>query len=349
VSAERGVKKYVLAAAVSPLALAASVAFAAGASASTTSTAAAAVEVACGQATATVGTSLGDGQSLSAEQLGNARTIYEVGVQLGIPAFGEEIAIATAMQESGLINLTTATNYDSLGLFQQRPSQGWGTPAELTDPTYAAKAFYDALLKVSGWQQVPLTVAAQDVQQSAFPDAYAKWESPADSLVASFGGGADTCPTSDGDGQTTTSPVALPVGFSLPAGTPAQVVTAIEYELAQLGKPYIYGGAGPTGYDCSGLVQEAYLAAGISLPRTTYQQVDSGTPVYSANQLQPGDLIFTAGSDGTDSNPGHVGMFLGGDLVEDAPHTGANIEISKFDGGYWNVSAVAFRRIVKQV
>ena len=91
---------------------------------------------------------------------------------------------------------------------------------------------------------------------------------------------------------------------------------------------------------------EAYLAASISLPRTTYQQVDVGTSVYSASQLKPGDLIFTAGSDGTDSNPGHVGMYLGDDLVEDAPHTGANIELSKFDGGYWNESAVAFRRIV---
>jgi len=183
------VKKYILVASVSPLALAASVAFAAGASASATSTAAAAVEVACGQAAATVGTSLGEGQSLSAEQLGNAKTIYDVGVKLGLPPFGEEIAIATAMQESGLINLITATNYDSLGLFQQRPSQGWGTPAELTDPTYAAKAFYNTLSEVSGWQQLPLTVAAQDVQHSAYPDAYAKWESLASSLVASFGGG----------------------------------------------------------------------------------------------------------------------------------------------------------------
>lgn len=339
-------KKYALAAAAAPLALAACVAFAAGASASTTGTAAAAIEVACGQAPATVGTSLGGGQSLSAEQLGNAQTIYEAGVQLGIPAFGEEIAIATAMQESGLINLTTATNYDSLGLFQQRPSQGWGTPAELTDPTYAAKAFYHALLEVGGWQQLPLTVAAQDVQRSAYPDAYAKWEPLADSLVASFGGGANACPTSDGDGQTTTSPVPLPVGFSLPAGTPTQVAAAIEYEVAQLGKPYIFGGTGPTGYDCSGLVQQAYLAAGISLPRTTYQQVASGTAVYPADQLKPGDLIFTAGSDGTAANPGHVGMFLGNDLVEDAPHTGANIEVSKFDGGYWNVEATAFRRIV---
>jgi len=90
---------------------------------------------------------------------------------------------------------------------------------------------------------------------------------------------------------------------------------------------------------------ESYLAAGITLPRTTYQQVGSGTPVYSASELKPGDLIFTAGSDGTAADPGHVGIFLGDDLVEDAPHTGADIQLSKFDGGYWSVSAVAFRRV----
>jgi cell wall-associated NlpC family hydrolase len=126
-------------------------------------------------------------------------------------------------------------------------------------------------------------------------------------------------------------------------------VTAVEYAIEQLGKPYIYGGTGPTGYDCSGLVMEAYLAAGISLPRTTYQQVDSGSAVYSVTtsaQLKPGDLIFTMGSDPEGDLPGHVGMYIGDDLVIDAPHTGANIELSKFDGGYWNVDAVAFRRII---
>jgi cell wall-associated NlpC family hydrolase len=95
---------------------------------------------------------------------------------------------------------------------------------------------------------------------------------------------------------------------------------------------------------------EAYLAAGITLPRTTYQQVDSGTAVYDVTtsaQLQPGDLIFTMGSDPEGDLPGHVGIYIGDDLVIDAPHTGASIELSKFDGGYWNLDAVAFRRIIK--
>jgi cell wall-associated NlpC family hydrolase len=88
----------------------------------------------------------------------------------------------------------------------------------------------------------------------------------------------------------------------------------------------------------------AYQAGGISIPRTTYDQVYAGTPVYSDTQLQPGDLLFVPGSDGTTEHPGHVGMYLGDNLVIEAPHTGANIEIMPF-AGYWQQSTVAIRRI----
>jgi len=299
----------------------------------------------CATGSAEVGADLGDGEKLTQDMMNNASIIYQVGVGLGVPQYGEIIAIATAVQESKLANLDYGDR-DSLGLFQQRPSQGWGTAAQIMDPVYASTQFYNALLKVPNWQSLPLTVAAQDVQESGFPDAYAQWQSIATEIVNTLSGASTDCATSDGDGQTTTSPTQLPTGFSLPAGTPTQVVTAIEYALARLGLPYVYGGTGPSGYDCSGLIMEAYLAAGISLPRTTYQQVYSGTPVYNPSQLKPGDLIFTAGSDGTAASPGHVGMYIGDDLVVDAPHTGTYIELSKFDGGYWNVEAVDFRRIV---
>jgi cell wall-associated NlpC family hydrolase len=89
----------------------------------------------------------------------------------------------------------------------------------------------------------------------------------------------------------------------------------------------------------------AYAAAGISLPRTTFQQVDVGTPVYTLSQLQPGDLIFTAGSDGTPTNPGHVGIYIGEGLVVQAPKTGLNIMITPLKG-YWSQNAVAMRRVV---
>jgi hypothetical protein len=120
-------------------------------------------------------------------QAENAQTIVSVGAQLGVSRRGKVIAIATAMQESKLYNLDVAVDYDSLGLFQQRPSTGWGRPDQLTTPSYAAKAFYARLLDTqSDWGC--LTCAAQRVQGSAFPDAYAQWEGLADSVVSALGG-----------------------------------------------------------------------------------------------------------------------------------------------------------------
>jgi len=124
--------------------------------------------------------------SWSATQVGHAATIVVAGAGLGVPRWGWVVAVATAMQESSLHNLGhlgQGNDHDSLGLFQQRPSQGWGTPAQLLDPAYAATAFYRRLLQVPGWQQLPLTEAAQRVQRSAYPDAYAKWQAEATALV----------------------------------------------------------------------------------------------------------------------------------------------------------------------
>jgi hypothetical protein len=117
----------------------------------------------------------------------NAATIVQVGVALAIPERGAVIAIATAIQESKLYNLGDLganNDHDSLGLFQQRPSMGWGTEAQVTDPVYASTAFYLALKHVPGWESMELTVAAQRVQRSAFPYAYAQWETDATALVA---------------------------------------------------------------------------------------------------------------------------------------------------------------------
>ncbi|PYC82571.1 hypothetical protein C7C46_09410 [Streptomyces tateyamensis] len=293
------------------------------------------------------GTITADGQSLTSEQINNAAIIYQVSGGLGLPPQAAVIAIATAMQESSLINRPDG-DLDSVGLFQQRPSQGWGSPAQLVDPVYASKAFYAALAKVPGWEALSVAQAAQRVQGSAYPDAYAKWEDLAKRLVGTVSGGAANCAgtNGDGDGQTITNPVALPAGFSLPAGTPVQVVTAIQFGISKLGMPYQWGGTGDPSYDCSGLMMRAYEAAGLTIHRTTYEQVYDGTPIYSASQLKPGDLIFLAGSDGTPTNPGHVGMYLGSNLVLDAPRTGKNIQITSFTGGYWDNEAVAFRRIV---
>ena len=281
---------------------------------------------------------------LSAAQAANARVIYDVSASDGLPARAAVIAIATAMQESRLQNISYGTA-DSLGLFQQRPSMGWGSPAQIMQPVYAAQKFYSALTAVPGWQSLPLTVAAQDVQQSGYPGAYAQWQPLAQTLVSQFSGQTASCATDNGRGVPASGSTHLPRGFTLPAGTPPAVVTAIAYAAAQLGKPYIWGGTGPVGYDCSGLVMMAYRAAGISLPRTTFQQVTVGTPVYSLGQLQPGDLVFAAGSNGTPAQPGHVGIFIGDGLVIEAPQSGEPVQVQQLDGGYWNRQTTAIRRI----
>ncbi len=119
---------------------------------------------------------------LTTEQRGNAARIVAVGQAMAVPQRGQIVALATAMQESRLRNIDYGDR-DSLGLFQQRPSQGWGSPAQVTDPVYASRKFYNWLISIPGWQTMPVTVAAQKVQRSAFPNAYAKWEALARALV----------------------------------------------------------------------------------------------------------------------------------------------------------------------
>ncbi|MDQ1036336.1 hypothetical protein QFZ75_002752 [Streptomyces sp. V3I8] len=121
------------------------------------------------------------------EQAVNAATITAAGTNRGMPERAVTIALATALQESGLRNIRHGDR-DSLGLFQQRPSQGWGTEAQIMDPTYAAGEFYEHLEKVAHYTELPLTVAAQRVQRSGFPDAYAKHEPDATLLAAALTG-----------------------------------------------------------------------------------------------------------------------------------------------------------------
>ena len=126
----------------------------------------------------------------SSTQWANAKTIVAVAKQRGLPLYAAVIAIATAMQESSLTNLTTASNYDSLGLFQQRPSMGWGTAAQVTDPTYASNAFFSALdTYAPNYATQALWTSAQAVQRSGFPTAYAQWEDQAAKIVLAIANG----------------------------------------------------------------------------------------------------------------------------------------------------------------
>ncbi|MGW5906511.1 C40 family peptidase [Streptomyces althioticus] len=309
-----------------------------------------------------------------AEQVPNARTIQATGVAMDIPARGQVVALATALQESGLRNLTYGDR-DSLGLFQQRPSMGWGTANEILDPVHASTKFYEGLKKVSGWQSLSITQAAQAVQKSGFPDAYAKWEQLATALQKAIGpllqdagapspspspsGSADASSPSpsaagrcsaDGDGTDfgTIPAGALPGEYKIPATAPREVRTAIRWALGQLGTPYQWGGnctdshgTDPMGRcDCSSLMQQAYKAAGISLTRTTYTQVKEGKAV-SVDALEPGDLLFT---EGTAAMPEHVGMAIGQGLIVHAPRTGDVVRITTLAS--WESRILAVRRVV---
>jgi hypothetical protein len=125
------------------------------------------------------------GVPLTDEQLANAATIAEVGRSKGLPDRAIVIALATAQQESRLRNLDHGDR-DSLGLFQQRPSQGWGTESQVQDPAYAAGIFYDRLVQVPGWDSLPLGDASHAVQRSAFPERVPQWEPMATALTAAL-------------------------------------------------------------------------------------------------------------------------------------------------------------------
>jgi hypothetical protein len=141
--------------------------------------------------------------TLSPHQMANAATIAAVGLRKGVPHRGVVVALATATQESKLDNLSDGDR-DSIGLFQQRPSQGWGTPEQIADPRYAATAFYNALVRVRGWEEMRVTDAAQLVQKSAFPEAYQQWEPRAEILARAFTGeemSAVACTLSEASGR----------------------------------------------------------------------------------------------------------------------------------------------------
>lgn len=123
------------------------------------------------------------------QQAQNAAIIAAVASSKNMPDHAVTIALAAALQESGLANLPYGDR-DSVGLFQERPSQGWGTRTQILQPAYAAGAFYDHLAQVPGWQSMPVTEAAQAVEQSAAPNAYAGWEGQARGMAIAFTGQA---------------------------------------------------------------------------------------------------------------------------------------------------------------
>jgi cell wall-associated NlpC family hydrolase len=279
------------------------------------------------------------------DQLANAAQIVAAGAELAAPQRAQVIAIATAMQESGLRNLTYGDR-DSLGLFQQRAN--WGPVAVRTDPQASAHLFYAHLLAIPGWQTMPLTQAAQLVQASALPDAYAKWEAKADLVLGATLG--ITC-----------QPAAPSGGVpGLPPNTAPQIQTVLARAVAQVGVPYAWGGgsaSGPTqgisggggaadragdshktGFDCSGLMVYAFAAIGITVPHQTQAiWAQFPPPITDRTQIRPGDMILLS-TNGQPSGIDHVGLYLGNGQVVDAPQSGTNVRVEPHvwaPGSFW--------------
>jgi hypothetical protein len=192
---------------------------------------------------------------LSPVQGDNAALLAAVSVRRGLPARAATIAIATALQESKLVNLSYGDR-DSVGLFQQRPSQGWGTVEQIMDPVYSTGRFYDGLVAVAGYQDLPITDAAQKVQRSAFPEAYAQHEPRARAWASALTGwspGALTCtlhaPSGAGSSDVFTARVDRDLG-TLPltvAAATDQAPAAIVVDARSLG-----GGSGAVADDARG-------------------------------------------------------------------------------------------------
>jgi cell wall-associated NlpC family hydrolase len=132
----------------------------------------------------------------------------------------------------------------------------------------------------------------------------------------------------------------LPAGYVAPSNP--QQAAAVGFALAQVGKAYVYGATGPDSFDCSGLMLRAWQAAGVTIPRTSGAQSRSGAPVAGTADMQPGDLIFIPGSDGTASDPGHVGMYIGNGQLVDASTEGVPIQVDTV--ARWQPQIVGIRR-----
>lgn len=307
--------------------------------------------------------------TLDHAELTRAATIISVGgATEGVGRHGVVIALMAALTESSLRMLSNTTAYpqsagypndgdggdhDSLGLFQMRPSTGWGTVENLMDAEYQARAFFGGpagpndgsprgLLDIPHWKGLPKGAAAQAVEVSAYPDRYAAFEPVAEAIVAAMASASTSGSCSDDES-----------GPPLPAGFAGAFIAAAK---TQLGKPYVWGGGiytGPSGvasdgrgpgFDCSGLVlYAAYQATNgdLRLPHYSGSQITFGRPVDAADK-QPGDLVFFTfpGS----SAPHHVAIYVGDGQILHAPRTGDNVRfgaMSEFAG-----EVVTVRRLV---
>jgi cell wall-associated NlpC family hydrolase len=316
----------------------------------------------CQQQLQSQGISADTGASFGPGPVNNGKAVIAAGIRMKIPEKGIVVALATGLQESGLRNLANPNvpasmaiphegvghDHLSVGIMQQQP--WWGNLRDLMTPGVAAQKFFTALLKVGGWQNMAPTVAAQAVQGSNFPDAYAKHVAAATlfyrqhlrEVMATAGGSAPPDPggpspaaedAADIGGRDVCGAVVDPQATTLAPGTPAGTAAA-KFAQAQIGLPYIWGAGsleGPTGggFDCSGLVRYAIFQASgrrIVLPRVTYDMVHVGQ-IVPRTAVQPGDLVF---SNPDERGPGHVAMVVNPTTIVEAQTFGVPVKLSPF-------------------
>ncbi len=323
---------------------------------------------------------------LDASQLAHAATIVSVGQERGLTTQAVRIALAVAAQESSFRNYANdgsgqlradqrdvsqslryphdavGRDHGSVNVFQQQ-YPWWGTLDELMDPVYAAGKFYDTLVTVDGWEQLPLTVAAQRVQRSAFPNAYSKWEPLADELVAALSGVTPVAglvttglEQSYRGAQAGCDDREVPADFAaLPGADSGEI--AVNVAASWIGTPYSWGGgavsgpsegfaqgAGTVGFDCSGLILHAwYQAAGIRLPHSSVAIEAMSTPVTAA-EARAGDILSFAIAGG--SRVSHDGLYDGKGGMVHAPRTGKTVEYvpDVLNDSYWSSTLVSITR-----
>lgn len=241
---------------------------------------------------------------VDANQAENASLIAAIAVRRGLPARAASIALATAYQESKLDNIDYGDR-DSIGLFQQRPSQGWGTREQIMDPVYSTNAFYDALVKVDGYEDMEITVAAQTVQRSAFPDAYADHEADGRALASALAGHSPAAFTCDLDGGAPSADADL-----TPNGLTARAEATRKELLERFGNLSL-GGYAPEGVDSGHIDGSAHydgraidvFVRPINEPNNTRGWAIAHYLVANAARLDVRTVIFddriwTAGRDG---------------------------------------------------
>lgn len=243
------------------------------------------------------------GRHFTHEQLVNAFTIYQVGHRMKATFRDIVVAFATVQQESGMRNLNYGDR-DSVGLFQQRPSQGWGTRAQCMDPEHAARKFFQTLFNVPRRSSLSVAQAAQAVQRSAYPSAYADDEASSRAILRAItrppaGGGS-------GGGATGRRGSKLAADFAA-------------FALAQVGDTYVYGGEvnlndpNPDAFDCSELIEWAAHQAGVYIPDGSSAQYQFCRKIGFEQAVRTRGALLFAGPGGSQ----HAGISLGnGHTVE---------------------------------